>query len=131
MIKDNELRINNWYSLSGMGNSQFCKFSNWTQGLDFEAYGEPLFLTPEILNKCGFSDAGESAGSHWYYKLISIPTNHMNVTYELNLFTTENPHRYGVNLEEQYFGYCESLHQLQTLYFFITREELEINLYEN
>jgi hypothetical protein len=89
--------------------------------------GEPIPLTPEILEKCGFNDSGESVGSHWYYKLVSIPTNHINVTYELSLFTTEEGGKYGINLEEQYFGYCQFLHQLQNIYFALTGEELIYN----
>ena len=88
----------------------------------------PIPLTPEILEKAGFSDGGFSVDANWYYKLINLPSNWMSVTYELNLFTTEEENKYGVNLETQYFGYFKYLHQLQNLYFALTGEELPIEL---
>jgi hypothetical protein len=57
MIPDNELRINNWYykenPMNG-GAKSIEQFNNWAEALDFEGYGVPIPLTPELLEKCGF-----------------------------------------------------------------------------
>ena len=133
MIQANELRIGNYVEPAEPEyKGQYFKVQSGDikhiqDGSKLYKY-KSIPLTPEILEKAGFNDAGESAGSIWYYRLINIPSNYMNPTYELNLFTTDEQNKYGINLEEQYFGYCKSLHQLQNLYFALTGEELPIEL---
>jgi hypothetical protein len=130
MIKANELRLGNWV---------YKNYSSPIFDIDVVTYDtfkimdedgwinrDTIPLTPKILESCGFIYSGLTANSEWFYKLISLQTNHMNVTYELNLFTTDEIGKFGVNLEEQYFGYCKYLHHLQNLYFALTHNELEI-----
>jgi len=56
MIKANELRLGSWYNFANPMEGGVLhpeQFTAWNQYLDFEAYGEPIPLTPEILEKCG------------------------------------------------------------------------------
>lgn len=132
MIRAQDLRIGNWIMVAGTGELHAVQVNidNLRQLVVAPEYACGVHLSPEILEKCGFVPEGELVGSEWFYKLISISTNsHPNtVTYELNLFTVEKPNIFGINLEEQYFGHCNYVHQLQNIIFCLTGEELDINL---
>ena len=122
----NELRIGNWYLMSGMGNNQFEQFINWTQALDFEAYGQPIVLTSDILEKCGFkkNKNGEPCIE------INDIASHLELMVGVDNFHypsfTQTPQ--GDEERTVYFNRINSLHQLQNLYFALTGEELTINL---
>lgn len=132
MIRAQDLRIGNWIMVAGTGELHAVQVNidNLRQLVTAPEYASGVYLSPEILEKCGFHSQGESVGSEWFYKLISISTNShpRTVTYELNLFTVEKPNIFGINLEEQYFGHCNYVHQLQNIIFYLTGEELDINL---
>lgn len=122
----NELRIGNWYLMSGMGNNQFEQFINWTQALDFEAYGQPIVLTSDILEKCGFkkNKNGEPCIE------INDIASHLELMVGVDNFHypsfTQTPQ--GDEERTVYFNRINSLHQLQNLYFALTGEELNILL---
>jgi hypothetical protein len=126
MIKAGELRIGNWLS----GNYTIPKF------LPIEVYSlgdygineltedsfEPIPLTPEILEKCGF----ENLDIHdWILKTIFIEDNGLG----------EGGEEWSVHVWNEFYqehmmlpNYIYYLHQLQNLYFALTGEELNINL---
>jgi hypothetical protein len=136
MIAVNELRINNWYylpnSMDGgrLHPSQFLAFSDY---LDFEYYGEPIPLSPEILEKIGFRierietieyklllmddlvtktvhyEIGDEFGPD--YMEVTMTTNNLD---EICVFNT----KYRANLKY--------LHQLQNLIFSLTGKEIEV-----
>lgn len=137
MIYANELRIGNWVQVLGVYKESIdkaglvqCDAELIKLCSDSKIGLLEIQLTNEILKKTSFIYEGESVDSDWFYKLISISTNsHPSIiTYELNLFSVEKPNMFGINLEEQYFGYCNTLHRLQNIYFALTGEELNIDL---
>ena len=73
---------------------------------------EPILLTHDILEKCGFEIAGAN-DQYSSYKKEPITIR----------FVTDNSIR--VNISGREFV-CQYLHQLQNLYFDLTGEELEI-----
>jgi hypothetical protein len=123
MIPANELRINNWYSLTNPMNQDdkdLQQFNNWTEALDFEGYGEPIPLTIAILKLCGFVDyAKNGCGCRLY----------LNNTDELFFGIQDNALRYqtrGSGFTRDFN--IKSLHQLQTFYYLLTGKELEVSL---
>lgn len=137
MIKANELRLGNWlngYDPSTMDhnkkgyfrvfNIEEDKINVWrVEGFPNEyATGEPIPLTPQILERCGFEkgnmpftgDYGyiiEDKGAGYFIGLIDN---------EQNGFMFHNPH---FNRSYKY------LHQLQNLVFDLTGEELIFNTF--
>jgi hypothetical protein len=120
MIKANELRLGSWYNFANPMEGGVLhpeQFTAWNQYLDFEAYGEPIPLTPEILEKCG---AKKSVYPHFSY-LIEIGEGDR------------------IGLHEYIDGWSwfpvagrkmiviKHLHQLQNIYFALTGEELIYN----
>lgn len=92
---------------------------------------EPIPLTPELLEKCGFSDKDYKSG----YIGIEIKAGGM-----ITDFVLTKPQVLG-EFQKQFcweytagnipfFLKLEYLHQLQNLYFSLTCKELEINLEE-
>lgn len=118
MIKANELRIGNFYFFvnpMSKDDKTICQLCNWTEALDFEAYGEPIPLTPEILERLGFEEIYKSdftirldcklntkIGAGW-----NLINGHFHVRYVSEKFTT-----------------IKYVHQLQNFYFTIANEEL-------
>lgn len=77
MIKANELRIGNWLKVYGeftevmdIGTDK-CWSCFWSEAINVE-YFEPIPLTPEILEKCGF-DGHDSMND---FKLQDWHLNH-------------------------------------------------------
>lgn len=132
MIPVNELRLGNFVNLSSgyiAGNQKVYSIgkdgiNRWS---DMGASGEckpedidPIPITPEILEKCGFKKTSEfhpegpiySFGEHnrvdvcYLYKFVDYKQN----TGRVRIFN---------------MGY---LHQLQNLYFVLTGKELEVKL---
>lgn len=56
MIKENELRIGNWYKVDAtvLTEESFARFDDWQDAGNFLYDCSPIPLTPEILEKCGF-----------------------------------------------------------------------------
>ena len=133
-MKANELRIGNYlYNTEGKidvvniqaleyllkyGDTPFCQV-------------KPIPLTPELLEKCGFSDKDYKSG----YIGIEIKAGGM-----ITDFVLTKPQVLG-EFQKQFcweytagnipfFLKLEYLHQLQDLYFALTGEELKINLEE-
>jgi hypothetical protein len=97
-----------------MGTDSLQQFNNWSQALDFEGYGEPILLTTEILERCGFVKCG------FTYDKGKLSIHLPSINYE--------------NGRTYYNSWCiieespQSLHQLQNLYFALTRTELNYTL---
>lgn len=122
MIQPNELRIGNWFYVHCYG------LDPWEYGLTetkiemhhfcgFENHQfEPIPLTPEILEKAGFS-----SGSEIYYTLdffvITKSIDHQTWEFKIKTSWAEN-RTIGLRY----------VHQLQNLYFALTGTELEIKL---
>ena len=117
MIQANELRIGNWvYDTRTVGsrvglpvvlNEKVVK-----RILEYDVdYYEPIPLTPEILEKCGFEKIYESKihSTYWINGLSYYYWHERNIQYASFK---------GLELESKY------LHQLQNLYFALTGEEL-------
>lgn len=120
MVKASEVRIGNWVEHSGGRKPKMITCEDFWSHYDFQDgkdrfyYYDPIPLTPEILEQCGFEQSNE-----------------FDDTFRLNDF-------------DIYYrkGYCEwvvddrgdtegtkprlikYLHQLQNLYFALTNEEL-------
>lgn len=109
MIQANELRIGNWYDHNG----SYRQVTPNTIEEVWEGeriYVNPIPLTPEILEKCGFEKYDRflyrlKNGWHW----ISVDTNSLYI------------HGKQVVL-------IDYLHQLQNLYFALTGKELNVQL---
>jgi len=137
MINANELRIGSWVVWDNpILNIKELVQINWE---DFELITNknlgnkynPIPLTPEILEKCGF--VVEKKGSHLFY---TQRDNEGFATSWLSLRGSDISSWYL--LGRQHIDYFESyvqnevkifsLHQLQNLYFALTGQELEVIL---
>jgi hypothetical protein len=126
MIPANELRINNWYYIRNVlaGKDEPYQMTSWTQALDLEAYGEPIPLSPKVLEMCGFEkseyDKMEQWLSPWIERVQPLTKSRIGI------------------MRLPVVGYCykdavvnaptKYLHQLQNLYFALTGKELNIEL---
>lgn len=132
MIDSKELRIGN--KILRMGNVvtvstiDDCREDHYSGFLignyeDLASYTpkeyEPIPLTPEILERCGFEDTSggyRATGSEVVFSKL------INQSVKIDLWE-QWPTGYSL----PYYGNkLESLHQLQNLYFALTGEELEI-----
>lgn len=123
MIKANELRINNYVLLN---TSSLCgpdfipaqiheiKNISTNCGTEYELFNyDPIPLTPEILEKCGFDGNELNIKSTGHQACLS-----MNDDKSVSLW-----------VEGHYeFGKCKYLHQLQNLFVALTGEELNVKL---
>ena len=115
MIKANELRIGNWV------NDKIGLVTIGENGkINFADVYEPIPLTPEILEKCGF----KTNKLQNLFKRVKEKTEGMKSEIHLGDYYDERKYYYlvGLNIRIIY------LHQLQNLYFALTNEELIINL---
>lgn len=119
MIPANELRINNWYYIRNVlaGKDEPYQMTNWTQALDLEAYGEPIPLHSEILEKTAFV-YDNSVG--WVMGLFDIKI--------INWIDGEVRLSFGISGPFTIAKQVKYLHQLQSLYFALTGKELNIEL---
>ena len=109
-MKAQDLRIGNWIfdngTMTKVAPSHILEL--WEAD---RLWIQPIPLTPEILEKCGF----EKFKGLWNYKLVPIG-------YELNLVKIN-----GLNeneFENQIGESIKHLHHLQNLYYALTGEEL-------
>ena len=134
MIKSSELRIGNYLQGDPLDIPKIQIFHNGITkitgfGISAIESGSitslnPIPLTPEILEKCGFVCENANEDDRYYhlrlknekYCDLSLVIGDKNGICEVTLFPYEDYFRY------QY------LHQIQNLYFALTGEELIINL---
>lgn len=123
----NELRVGNWIKSIGFGNVKVYSILN--NGLLCEHpiqfipitfnIADPIPLTPEILEKCGFDiKINPIDGERTLYRKESISFYALKGKIQF-----ERTEVIGNKIT-----HIESLHQLQNLYFALTGEELTINL---
>lgn len=116
-----ELRIGNWYNFRNpmSGDAEPSRFDIWSEGLAFETYGEPIPLTPDILQNAGFTKH-KNSNEYWTFWWLAngwhIAESHHN---EPSAGTEVGKFYWGDEYKE-----VKSLHQLQTLYFALTGKEL-------
>jgi hypothetical protein len=109
MIKANELRIGNWVNIGDLSTT-----INHIMG--DEDYFQPIPLTPEILEKCGFEKV-ETMGLMEVYQYAG---DGLEISIENDFYYCNGGYTCDVRLT--------SLHQLQKLYYAVTGEELTITL---
>lgn len=107
-ILASELRIGNWYDHNG----KHCQVSPNTILEVWESprkWVQPIPLTPEILEKCGF----EKGSIYFYFSKFRIV--------QIN-----DSNNWLILLSDTYHHLCKlkHLHQLQNLYFALCGEEL-------
>lgn len=112
MIQANELRVGNWISNGDPIRFEFFMAGGNLDG-DYIDY-DPIPLTPEILEKCGFRL------NAWGY-LMQDPA----VEFGISIDSLQPINYYGSRLAATEIKH---LHQLQNLYFALTNKELEVNL---
>lgn len=135
MINANELRLGNWLKNNNAISEIFNPYhqvigkdiSDLCENPLHEAWQqiEPIPLTPEILEKAGFTK--EDDGISVYYRLVINRTECISI---------EDDWSFGLNAADELStqGYASNpellkyVHQLQNLYFALTGTELEINL---
>lgn len=119
-----ELRIGNWVLFNDYSGGPLQPYQ--IQGDDISraavngVYHEPIPLTPEILEACGFVKRKEM-----FYKgeyCININDRDVLVGSRGTIFNGDPNYGVGINYELKY------LHQLQNLYFALTGEELTVNI---
>jgi hypothetical protein len=116
-LQANELRIGNWIeAVADMGNYQMKMTEhNFTSVARNPNCVNPIPLTPEILEKCGFTKDGD-------FMSIDIGNNTIINCLGNGCWVDKivNECEYSVGL-----GGADYLHQLQNLYFALTGKELE------
>lgn len=125
-MKANELRIGNIVSYDGKEYSihsvtpdfPYLNTIEFGFGVVTWEHINPIPLTPEVLEKCGFDRIGNLAnhGNRIFYKagrliLESIPDNRVAVSID-------------AKIESTIICFLEHLHQLQNLYLSLTGTEL-------
>lgn len=122
MIPANELRIGDWaYDNKLNGNVKFTSFYGLCNVENNPDDYDPIPLTPEVLEKCGFEMRIEETGPPindsteiWENKWLEcLFDNHGALILNGSNFDMNRP---------------KYLHQLQNLYFALTGEELTVKL---
>lgn len=111
MIDAKDLRIGNWVIYNaGFGKQMKIEKGEW---LDFPQYYEPIPITHEILEKCGFlklpSCYEEAETTDFYLRPLYFDMANSSIK---------------INGVYQQISFPEYLHDLQNLYFALTGEEL-------
>lgn len=117
-LKANELRVGNWVNMKIYGMHAYYKImqvdANYIKWVaDNNAACEPIPLTPELLEKCGFI-YGDTWEFTWRKDDIHVRQSDEYWYLVENRDVRYNPFKY--------------LHQLQNIFHSLTGEELEINL---
>jgi len=133
MIKSNELRIGNWVKRNIIfGDTESPEFGKITQvymdgfTVDYHypaKWYQPIPLTPEILEKCGFVEQfGEFILSN------GDPYENGNFLFTIEEDTIQiSILNEGSQLQYIFIPKPKHLHQLQNLYYALTGEELTYN----
>lgn len=124
MIKKEELRIGNFiFDLSIDRMVKVSYYKNMWQVVQYENHFDPIHLTPEILEGCGF-EKDEDGEYNLYFGNDTLRWVKGNDNDWFFIFQ-DSP---GCDFVS--FYQTRSLHQLQNLYFALTAEELTVNLKE-
>lgn len=113
MIKIEDLRIGNW--VLEYGEPVLVEKLEYDGQINNNFDFEPIPLTEEILLKCGFEDLGD---------LLLIKIQGGGISYEYGCIYLGM----GTYYQESNQLEIKHLHQLQNLYYALTREELEVEL---
>jgi len=125
MIEIKELRIGNKVSyvgcvstVNGLFLSHFTVYdNNMIQRNSAQDNIQPLIITPEILQACGFAEDNDPYVMKWFNEDIGY------------IARCEGGFTFPDSDGEPSIGYAMiSLHQLQNYYFAIMGKELEVNL---
>ena len=138
LIKENELRIGNWLKWVGVNPEydQVCIFETYHINENAIELFEPIHLTPEILEKCGFEKSLSADVEERTIYGIQVANNTslyfdphkdwMRNDYDVEWYLS---HEWNNNhFKNDFWAKPKYLHQLQNLYFALTGEELEVNL---
>lgn len=129
MIKANEFRIGNWaYSKTYATNIQFKSFFGLCNAETNPELYNPIPLTAEILEKCGFVKLEHS----WFAK--EYGTDCREAAKVMSIQINSITGRCGIGDTD--FGGCNAMtgkvikyvHQLQNLIYAITGEDFEVKL---
>jgi hypothetical protein len=115
MVKENELRIGNWYKVDAtvLTEESFAQFDDWQDAGHFLYDCSPIPLTPEILEDCGFEEVYKSPFTHRFdFK------KNKNFGAGWNLV---NGH-FHIRYKGEYFTNIKHLHKLQNLFFALDEE---------
>lgn len=145
MIQASELRIGNWVdflskeedsggNMCGTRDTMQVDINDISHSVEYPDMYDPVPLTPDILEKCGFvldqeywePFAGEAKGKLFETKMgprLQIMEDHKSGLFFRLIAGGDSPDEYG-----WYDCEIKSLHQLQNLFFSLTGEELNINL---
>jgi hypothetical protein len=138
-MKPNELRIGNWVKLFNDEFNKIHVISKTAIQVEGGIIGgevfkleqvQPIPLTPEILEKCGF-DVVHKTNNHY---AINDP-NGIKDSHKISVFPTIN-NQWHIAFSDTLNGYndytpttkIQYLHQLQNLVFALTGEELNFKL---
>lgn len=131
-MNTNELRIGNWlYGYDPISDSLKPSRYFQVQNIDDErinvwrvegfsdenANGEPVPLTPEILKACGFTERQQAF--FWYYSI-----NYIHVAVERKFELQYLDEKTYAWIEGNTIVHVSYLHELQNLFFPITKTEL-------
>jgi len=120
MVKANELRLGNLvYGFKTIWQIDFTDFRNYDTDTGELPY-DPIQLTPEILERCGFQ----------YYAWPDFLQFSHFIKNDFILRETDSGYSFFNtskcdNSQRQHLVIIRHLHQLQNLYFALTGEELE------
>jgi hypothetical protein len=106
MIKDNELRLDNWVIKDGEPHQ--ISYGDFASSYDFSKL-DPIPLTPEILLKCGFTWRNDS---------------HNIMDFGRFVLFLDNSFRY----KDYPYTKVKTLHHAQNLCYALTGKEITINL---
>jgi hypothetical protein len=136
-MKATELRIGNWVN-GEFANGELKPFQIFRIDGNDDCSGlEPIPLTPELLEKCGFKKwkGRVMENTNIWMKKYEHEAGYFDVDNKpvINTSTIGIRQYYGHSLPDEFFytdhhSKIEYLHQLQNLYYALTGEELEINL---
>ena len=126
MIQANELRIGNWYD--DYGNYKQVTPNDILKAWESERFWmEPILLTPEILEKCGFEF--QHIGNYIRYSseftFIELDNDGDFYHVFIKQKDTTDSNICDVVILDCNVSY---LHQLQNLYYALTQTELIVNL---
>jgi len=132
MITANELRIGNW--VIGANKELFQIDGYGIANVEaFQCDIEPIPLTPEILEKCGFEDISDKKGVIDPITKEEFKEDWIRFVIGLE-YTPEGAYKCKMELEldeegwyvDHHYVYVKYLHQLQNLYFALTGTELAL-----
>lgn len=120
MIQSNELRIGNYTNFGIVyliENECFYTKKDEVSYKNKWADIQPIPLTPEILEKCGFD------GNNHKRRFKKVIESSLTMYFQDGVFSLEDYDWFAQNLD-----HIKNLHQLQNLYYALTGTELEIKL---